>query len=120
MARLSAIEPANFSPAEVVASARAGGALPRPCSRCGAEPRAGSSGWGKRCIAERMREIRRARRSVVNRCPAGTPGTFNRERYDSRMALWKAAKALWKAANIPQEIKLRKNSDEMRAIDTLF
>jgi hypothetical protein len=36
---------------------------PRPCSRCGTEPRAGSSGWGKKCIAARMQALRAGRRS---------------------------------------------------------
>jgi hypothetical protein len=38
----------------------------RRCSRCGKEPRAGSSGWGKKCIAAKMREVRAARASRVN------------------------------------------------------
>jgi hypothetical protein len=45
-------------------------ATARPCSRCQAELRAGSSGWGKRCIAEKMRNLRAARR-LVNIVPPG-------------------------------------------------
>ena len=30
------------------------------CSRCGAEPRAGSSGWGRTCIRDKMRALRAA------------------------------------------------------------
>jgi hypothetical protein len=45
-------------------------ATARPCSRCQAEPRAGSSGWGKRCISEKMRNLRAARQ-LVNRVPRG-------------------------------------------------
>jgi hypothetical protein len=53
----------------------------RRCSRCGAEPRTGWSGWGRRCIRDKMREMR-AGRQVVN-CPGGTgdrahPGVIGR------------------------------------------
>jgi hypothetical protein len=34
----------------------------RPCTHCGAEPRASTSSWGRACIAEKMRQLRAARR----------------------------------------------------------
>jgi hypothetical protein len=34
----------------------------RPCTRCGAEPRASTSSWGRACIAEKMRQLRADRR----------------------------------------------------------
>ena len=34
----------------------------RPCTHCGAEPRASTSSWGRACIAEKMRLLRAARR----------------------------------------------------------
>ena len=42
----------------------------RPCTHCGAEPRASTSSWGKACIAERMRQLRAARR--LSQSPTST------------------------------------------------
>jgi hypothetical protein len=42
----------------------------RPCTHCGAEPRASTSSWGRACIAERMRQLRAARR--LSQSPTST------------------------------------------------
>lgn len=68
----------------------------RPCSRCGAEPRAGSSGWGRRCIRDKMREMR-AGRQVVN-CPGGTgvrthPGVISRATIEAALARMRSLRA---------------------------
>jgi hypothetical protein len=52
-------------------------ATARPCSRCHAEPRAGTSGWCRRCIAGRMKSMRAERgpnrayitwQAIIQRC----------------------------------------------------
>jgi hypothetical protein len=45
----------------------------RPCTHCGAEPRASTSSWGRACIAEKMRLLRAARR--LSQTPMNTKAT---------------------------------------------
>jgi hypothetical protein len=74
------------------------------CSRCGDEPRAGSSGWGRKCIASRMREMRAARRPVVNTAH-GADESAEALRRSAAIEAGRARQAAWRAerANVDQE-----------------